>query len=757
MPTFYAGGTSRGPSSVSADMGRRLCLAGLVPLCCLAFTAAAGADGCPPQTCGTTGSQPPGSSLVFVRPNGRSGPLVAYDSTTAAERFRLPAGLLSADGTRYVTARRAVVKGVRREVVTLWDVTRRRQALGRYPLRPGVWPVAISADGYRVVLQERSRRNFSRFALLDVARARVLRRVELRGAYEAEALSPDARRLFLLHWTRTSYDLRTFDFATRKLRPTRLANPDEKMTGTSMIALATPDGRWLLTLYAGGAEPFVHALDLRSGIAHCIDLPWEGVGLNDVGTAAPALSPDRRKLYLANPLLGRLAVVDLARLRVVRDVKFRGLPVMTSLYGSWPSAAVTSRGRMLAFAGGRLVWLYDTAYGIVRGPFAASEPVPARSGVRANVNALAFAPRGRRLLALSSDRSHRIFDARTGKRAGLRRNTELFAIRSGGTRAAVAGYASTGGPRFVLPEGHASADGSSFFTALPRRGKRTAIERYSPATGRLLGSSVVRGRWSLGAVSPSGRKLALARHAHRTTWLAVVDAETAQTVRARKLRGVYTVEAVTDDGGRLFLIQHYRRGSYAVRALDLVHGRLWTATLREKGEEESPVMTGRSAGQIASSDGTWLLTLYLDTRRRAAFVHALNLRRAYAVCIDLPSRAPLRKLRDYSLALASGGLYAANGTLGVLAQIDLRRERVTATRSFHPGESGGGWTAGALSPDARTLYFASGRDVWRYDPASGRVRGPVTAPGPVLGFGFSRDGRTVYAARADAGVFSLTR
>ena len=77
-------------------MAIRLSLLGLVTVCYLGLGGAvARADGCPPQTCGTTGSQPPGSSLLFVRPSGQQGPLVAYDATSAAERFRLTGGLLS--------------------------------------------------------------------------------------------------------------------------------------------------------------------------------------------------------------------------------------------------------------------------------------------------------------------------------------------------------------------------------------------------------------------------------------------------------------------------------------------------------------------------------------------------------------------------------------------------------------------------------------------------------------------------------------
>ena len=68
----------------------------------LALGPAARADGCPPSTCGVASVALPGSRILDVRPNGTQGPLVAYDRVTGKRLFRLPAGLLSADGRRFV-------------------------------------------------------------------------------------------------------------------------------------------------------------------------------------------------------------------------------------------------------------------------------------------------------------------------------------------------------------------------------------------------------------------------------------------------------------------------------------------------------------------------------------------------------------------------------------------------------------------------------------------------------------------------------
>ena len=723
----------------------------LVVLLSLVFLlpAVAHADGCPASTCGTADSSEalPGSNLFAVRPNGPRGSLIAYDTATGARRFALPQGRLSADGRTFFS----------------WAFAKSGTTIARYDTAHGRFVSAtrvpgraivasVSARGDWVALNVLGGRKVTQFAILNTRRGLVTKRITLHGGYEAEALSPDGHLLFLIHWKRNGYDLRTYDFARGKLRPTTLAEPDEKMSGSAATAIASRDGHWLLTLYVkGDGGSFVHALDLRTGIAHCVDLPWRARQFAGPATAALTVSPDGRRLYLANPQLGRVAVVDLRALRMVRNVHFA--PVVGEAGAPlWPTAAVAPAGRMLGFAAGHSVWLYDTAYGVVRGPSAAGPDGGAL------VTGLGFTSDGRRLTALRLDERRVAFDAATGRRVStVRSPAEIFAVRAGGLGPLVGYDAGSSGPRFLLPDGRVSADGSRYFASIPRSPGSTAIESYSPATGRLLRVHHLAGRWNLGAVSASGATIAVARHARGQSTVKVLDAATGRVRNSRTLRGVYTLDAVTDAGDKLFLIQHYRQGHYAVRALSFRTGRLWTATLREKGNEEQPVMTGQAAGQLASTDGNWLLTLYLDTKKRSAFVHALNLRAAYAVCIDLPSEGhALARLRDYSLAFApDGGVYATNGALGVLAHVDLERQSVSDTTYFSRPRASTGWAASALSRNGRMLYFASGARVWRYDTAFDVIRGPYLAPRPVVGLVFSRDGRKVFAPRVDGGVISL--
>ena len=346
------------------------------------------ADGCPPSTCGVTSSATPGSPLLFVR--SPIGTLQAFDLERGTRRFSLPRGSLSADSRTFVAAART--KADRTTVARLDAWTGKPQRA--WSLR-GRWEVGgVTADGRTFALARHTRRA----TIFRVGS----KRKALRGWRDVEALSPDGRRLYLVHWGRSSYVLEQLDLASGRLAPTRLADPDEKMIGLPSTAVATRDGRWLFTLYwkGEGEENFIHALDLRNGVAHCIDLPLDGDYL-PLSTSALALAPDEKTLYMASPYLGRLTVVDLGALEVTRVVRFRGLPVSNMNMTVGPSAAVTPNGRMLAFSGQRSVWLYDTAYGIVKRPVRFDSPI---AGV-------GFRPDGRKLLALSRRGTPAFLDA----------------------------------------------------------------------------------------------------------------------------------------------------------------------------------------------------------------------------------------------------------------------------------------------------------------------------------------------------------
>ena len=379
----------------------------LALLAALAFLPAslARADGCPPSTCGTSTNAVPGSRYVTLRTNGQHGPLVVYDVVARRQRVQLPAGVASADGRTFVSAR-APKRAAATSLTRYRLPSGRRAGVARVPGRYAV--AGVSARGRRIVLLDlEARRGETRFVVLDGWRR--VDDVTLKGFYELETLSSDGERLFLVHWRKNGYDLELFHLRTNRLRPTPTRSSEdgkpETMAGQAWTAVATRDGSWLLTLYLKRAnEGFVHALDLRRGVGHCIDLPFRGVS-TALGASALALSPDERRLYVANPILGRVYVVDVRRPALVRTSAFRErIPLDRFAFGIGPNGAVSPDGRTVYFSANRSLWAFDVPRARVRGPYR----------VGAFVAGLAFTPDGRRVVAFDR-RTSSVFDAATGK------------------------------------------------------------------------------------------------------------------------------------------------------------------------------------------------------------------------------------------------------------------------------------------------------------------------------------------------------
>jgi hypothetical protein len=155
--------------------------------------------------------------------------------------------------------------------------------------------------------------------------------------------------------------------------------------------------------------------------------------------------------------------------------------------------------------------------------------------------------------------------------------------------------------------------------------------------------------------------------------------------------------------------------------------------------------------------------LYVSRLRNVAFVHALNLRDTFAICIALPSGdGDFEKLRQYALTLSADGktLYAANTALGAVAEIALNDPAlggpaVTREARF-PAQTGApDRQIITLSPEGGMLYFSSGAEVWRYATKTGAVLNPLSAQGEVEGLGVNWDGSRLFVARHAAPLMVL--
>jgi hypothetical protein len=299
------------------------------------------------------------------------------------------------------------------------------------------------------------------------------------------------------------------------------------------------------------------------------------------------------------------------------------------------------------------------------------------------------------------------------------------------------------GRRFELPRGLRAADGSAHFALLG-----SELRRYDPLTGRQTKSYELNGTWSLAAVSATARWVVLTRG---TTEVKVLDTQTGKTAHQLKLRGVYLVETISSEGDFLFLQQNFVDGRYAVRGYDLATGTLLPGSLATKGA--TVLMQGIAEDTVASPDGRWLLTLYVDTKKNSAFVHALNIVDRFPLCIDMPPcpKCTVAQLRRWALALAPDGrtLFAANPAVGRVAEIHLPTSRVIYQARFKPNP-GATETRAAISPDGSRFVFTNGQAVWSYDTHRGYAQTLVTGIESVADVGISSDSSRLFLARHNA-------
>src|SRR5205807_917541 len=126
--------------------------------------------------------------------------------------------------------------------------------------------VGASLDGRRAVLA-RTQTLHTTFVIVSQngRQAQAL----LRGnTWSFDALAGD--RLYLIRALRNGYQVRLYDLGSGRLDPQPLKDPGESalIRGIAWQRIASPDGRYLLTLYLSGeGTAMVHELDLRAGTA----------------------------------------------------------------------------------------------------------------------------------------------------------------------------------------------------------------------------------------------------------------------------------------------------------------------------------------------------------------------------------------------------------------------------------------------------------------------------------------------------------
>ena len=224
---------------------------------------------------------------------------------------------------------------------TAVEVIRRQDGrVLRFMALKGTWGIPVVAfdgtadglmgDGRTLLLGESTGgptlRKHSTFALVDVKRMKVVRKVRLPGHQIFDALSPDGHYLYFVEYLSaqdfTRYRVRAYDLRTGRLVAQPVTDKRESetaMQGSPISRVTSQDGSWAYTLYGGSDKTFIHALDTMHAGAVCIDLPWKGQPKR-LFEFRISRSGDGR-LVVRGPRGRALAVVDQNNLHVVSAVR----------------------------------------------------------------------------------------------------------------------------------------------------------------------------------------------------------------------------------------------------------------------------------------------------------------------------------------------------------------------------------------------------------------------------------------------------
>lgn len=306
---------------------------------------AASAAACSPLNCAASQFSLADGSLLGFRARADA-PVTVVDLQTGKARWTLPAGVTGGNLLVHQSA----------GTLSWYDASLGTK-VARADLAQAGSLAGVSQNGRSAVVRRLSPRGTT-FTI--VSQNGQQRDITVAGRpWDFDALRGD--NLFLIRYVKGGgYQVRLAHVGSRRLEAAPLKDPHESgiIWGSPYSRLPSADGRYLFTLYIGqNGGAMIHALDLKTAKARCIDLP----GTGDYGAATSwtlQLSKDQRTLWGISPGYGRVVAIDVAR-RAVTSAFRVALPSWS--LGAGTASALSPDGTRIALADNQTVAVVDLA------------------------------------------------------------------------------------------------------------------------------------------------------------------------------------------------------------------------------------------------------------------------------------------------------------------------------------------------------------------------------------------------------------
>lgn len=309
-----------------------------------------------------------------------------------------------------------------------------------------------------------------------------------------------------------------------------------------------------------------------------------------------------------------------------------------------------------------------------------------------------------------------------------------------------------------LPPGASTSDWKHYYVV-----SGSILEDVVPLTGSFQRSLPLPAPYKLpvltagglpGGLSQDGRWLVLQQQGDGTSHLLRVQTSfDAPPVRV-DIPGDFTFDAISNDGSRIYLIQHAAAGHYFVRDY-LIGSGLDPYVIVDKSDGAAAMSGVRLMG-VAAPGGSTLYSVYARADQ-SAFVHELSLDAPFAVCADLsgPGYGADRRAMTWTLALSPAGdrLVAVNSALGLVSEVIAPGG---APRTVHIGAAPASIAGAAVfTHDGTRLMVAGAAGIRWLDASTLQTVAIALQPWNVAGITLSADGKTVYAVSAPGQVAEL--